>query len=511
MKNKVLCLLLIALATPVQTYTQSYPFWGDLKSGPFAVGFKNVETYDYSRQFRLRVNSQEPYLKAARPMQVSIWYPAEPESDATQMPFQEYVNLFASSVQRDRAVNPTDRMKAFIHLIINRTKELARKPTEEEVDELFKEKTAAYKNAPEKPGIFPVILISANSAYSRQVMCEYLASYGFVVATCAEPLDPIMRNMVQVDQPESNARDFEFLMSYIQSFPNARRTKPGLALWSSTSLGGLIFQLRNMYASAVLSMEGHETYVNGSEILQNSPYFDPLRMQVPYMRMAIPNKLKGRWATDKSILDSFKYAEQYNLTFHSLEHNDVGGAFALMLGLVPESKKGGYETICRFAVNFFKAYLKDDRESLRYLQKSPVAHGPQNDFLTFEYTAALPAILTKMEFFSLIRDGEKNDTALEILTEARKRNPELVLFEEWMFNRHGYGFLRAGKADKAVKIFELVVAAYPESANAYDSLGEAYAKNNQTELAIKAYKKSLQLDPANSNAEEMLKQLRANN
>ncbi len=73
----------------------------------------------------------------------------------------------------------------------------------------------------------------------------------------------------------------------------------------------------------------------------------------------------------------------------------------------------------------------------------------------------------------------------------------------------GYNFLRAGKADKAAKIFGLMVSANPESANAYDSLGEAYMKNQQTELAMKNYKKSLELNPENSNAAEMLKKLQA--
>jgi cytochrome c-type biogenesis protein CcmH/NrfG len=44
----------------------------------------------------------------------------------------------------------------------------------------------------------------------------------------------------------------------------------------------------------------------------------------------------------------------------------------------------------------------------------------------------------------------------------------------------------------------------------YDSLGEAYMKNGDKELAIENYEKSLKLDPGNANAVEMLKRLRAN-
>jgi len=52
------------------------------------------------------------------------------------------------------------------------------------------------------------------------------------------------------------------------------------------------------------------------------------------------------------------------------------------------------------------------------------------------------------------------------------------------------------------------VQEYPESGNVYDSLGEAYMKAGQKELAIQNYEKSLQLDPKNQNAVEMLKRLK---
>ena len=48
------------------------------------------------------------------------------------------------------------------------------------------------------------------------------------------------------------------------------------------------------------------------------------------------------------------------------------------------------------------------------------------------------------------------------------------------------------------------VKLYPKSSNVYDSLGEAYMKNGDKELAIENYKKSLELAPNNENAKQML-------
>lgn len=82
-------------------------------------------------------------------------------------------------------------------------------------------------------------------------------------------------------------------------------------------------------------------------------------------------------------------------------------------------------------------------------------------------------------------------------------------FGENELNNLGYILLETGKITEAIEIFKLNVEVYPESANVYDSLGEAYMKNGDSELAIKNYKKSLELDPGNQNAIKMLKKLKA--
>jgi len=81
---------------------------------------------------------------------------------------------------------------------------------------------------------------------------------------------------------------------------------------------------------------------------------------------------------------------------------------------------------------------------------------------------------------------------------------------ENIFNSIGYKFLREGKLQHAISVFELAVTIYPLSSNLYDSLGEAYMKSANKEMAIKNYEKSLTLDPDNDNAKEMLKRLRGN-
>jgi len=80
---------------------------------------------------------------------------------------------------------------------------------------------------------------------------------------------------------------------------------------------------------------------------------------------------------------------------------------------------------------------------------------------------------------------------------------------EGAINRAGYRLLRAGAIDEAIEVFSLNTGAFPESANAWDSLGEAHMERENREQAIESYRRSLELDPENDNARERLEALGA--
>ena len=56
-------------------------------------------------------------------------------------------------------------------------------------------------------------------------------------------------------------------------------------------------------------------------------------------------------------------------------------------------------------------------------------------------------------------------------------------------------------------MFKLYTENFPEDANAHDSLGEAYMLKGDNKRAIASYRRSLELDPDNQNAVEMLSKL----
>ena len=74
----------------------------------------------------------------------------------------------------------------------------------------------------------------------------------------------------------------------------------------------------------------------------------------------------------------------------------------------------------------------------------------------------------------------------------------------FLLNDAGYSLINEGDLEMAISLFKINVRLFPDDADVYDSLGEAYMKADNKELAVKNYKKSLELNPQNANAIEQI-------
>ncbi|HVE73207.1 MAG TPA: dienelactone hydrolase family protein [Thermoanaerobaculia bacterium] len=103
------------------------------------------------------------------------------------------------------------------------------------------------------------------------------------------------------------------------------------------------------------------------------------------------------------------------------------------------------------------------------------------------------------------------------LSEIAKTHPNAYVLQERTLNGLGYAFLAERKVAEAVAILEHVVKTRPESANAHDSLADAYEAADRKAEAIAASERALQLvdkvspqqrEGIRRSAEERLKRLR---
>ena len=116
---------------------------------------------------------------------------------------------------------------------------------------------------------------------------------------------------------------------------------------------------------------------------------------------------------------------------------------------------------------------------------------------------AFPTLSTKA---NLLRATGRTAEADTIMKQA------IAIANENELNLYGYNLMNAGQHDKAIEIFILNTKRFPNSANTFDSLGEAYATKGDKKNAIASFKKSLSMNPpanVRANSEKFLKQLGA--
>jgi tetratricopeptide (TPR) repeat protein len=116
---------------------------------------------------------------------------------------------------------------------------------------------------------------------------------------------------------------------------------------------------------------------------------------------------------------------------------------------------------------------------------------------------------TKLLSKTLASDIEDKgiEAAVKAFNDAKSGGPNTYYIDEGQINQLGYQFLRRGKTKEAIAVFEINAREFPNSSNVYDSLGEAYMNAGQKEMAIKNYRKSVELNPRNTNAVDIIKKL----
>lgn len=103
--------------------------------------------------------------------------------------------------------------------------------------------------------------------------------------------------------------------------------------------------------------------------------------------------------------------------------------------------------------------------------------------------------------------AEGVDTAVKRYRQIRKEEPDRYQFTQWVLNGLGYKLMQSGKLTEALALLRLNAEEYPDSANVYDSLGDACHRAGDKACALENYRKALEKNPGNKKAAEMVRKL----
>ncbi len=494
---------------------QVSPAWGDLRAGEYAVGFQAVNRYDYSRTYETKSRPEELARSGerARPMQIWIWYPAKKTGSDSYMSYKEYVYLSATE---EKGGAPTAEARAASRRIFTAHPVFQNVPPDR-MDQLFKMRTAASKNAAPHAGHFPLVVFGQGyffeSPLTHSILCEYLASHGYVVAAVPYQGYPLPQSFHDLVGLENETRDMEYVISFMHDFPNADHDRLGVIGFDYGGMAALLVQMRNTDVDAVVGIDTGIMFLHNSVLLKQSPSYKVTNLRVPLMLVTRTQAENGP-EEDLSLFEQAKYSERFLLRLKGMNHQDFtsfGMLLSTLLDAGDTSRRGKrmeYETTCRYVLNFLDAYVKRSGRVLSYIENRSDTEGLPEGFLTLERRRGVKAPPSEREFVELILK-EGSGRAAEVYGEVKRTDHGYVLFREEILNALGYRLIQEGRIKEAVEIFRLNAEAYPQSWNAYDSLGEAYMRAGEKEQAIKNYRKSLELNPQNTNAAEMLKKLTA--
>jgi len=399
--------------------------------------------------------------------------------------------------------------------------QLAQGLSEDELAELMERATAAVPDAFPRTGPFPLLILGQGLYYESPLthfsLCEYLAGHGYVVATC--PLLGTHGRLVSIDAAdlETEVRDLEYVLGRARSLPQVDSDRLGVIGYDLGGMAGLLLAMRNPDVDAFLSTDAGILYGHVSELPNRHPSYDEGRFVIPWMHMTQARFVRDARERDgQSLMDRKTFGDSYLALVESTSHGD----FTAYAGFGITRAVPGYwgprdgdgrpiheavQSLCR---DFFDACLRDDSKARDRLRQDPSNNwsGVVSE-LSFKQGEDAPPMKDDVVQMIVTLGSRSARSKIETL---RAAYPDSILFDEGRLNWLGYHFLYWwDRRDEAVEVFELIAEIFPGSANAFDSLGEAYAVLGQTERAIASYRRSLALDPNNANAERMLRQLDA--
>jgi tetratricopeptide (TPR) repeat protein len=386
------------------------------------------------------------------------------------------------------------------------------------------EKSTAFLNPTPLPGKFPVVVYASSyqaSSIENFALLEYLASNGFVVISSpSRGTDTKWLEGGTTKDMETQSSDVGFLLREIHKHQYIDGDRIALMGFSFGGISNVITAMKNKKIDALVSLDGTERY--NYPVLEKSPYFNLDRLNIPYVHFAqkdIPeavltsDELPASLNYEFQLYDSLKHSKSYSYKFHDLTHSYFSSFGVLFANRDDQQDKSdakimaSYQLLSEHVLQFLKATLGNDEYAKTFIENSPGENGFPEGLLSKKMKSPVETEFDYKDFNDLLFNQDYQGS-IPLYEEVLTKYPRLQL-EEGMLNTLGLRLsFNPSKAEQGISVLLLALHIYPESANLYDSLGEAYFYKKDFQNAISSYRKSLELNPGNQNAIDRLKQLK---
>ena len=366
---------------------QSAPaYWGDLRPGSHAVGYRLEYVRDPSRTAALPPRADSLPIpgprRGAEPERIlplRIWYPAVRVAGHAPMRYGDYLatrpESGAAPAIADSLRERTVGLVRFAARWYAAPTGAGRAPvsagdTAGLADRLLAMPAHARRGARPAPGSFPVVIFAGGASHSEDenvVLWEYLASHGYVVA--AFPSVGVGQTSLPASAPglEVQARDVEAVIGHLKSARYADRRRLAAMGFSVGGAAALMAAARNSWIDAVVGLDPSFIARHFAPMVRASPLFSPARVGVPVLEFH-----RADTTVTFALVDSLGSMVRHDVEFVGLDHIDFGSyasayraalrgqrvALSAMRDSALAAKAAAYVGMAVVTREFLDAYLK---------------------------------------------------------------------------------------------------------------------------------------------------------
>jgi dienelactone hydrolase len=490
--------------------------WPGLEPGPHAVGYTVRHEYDYSRTFRAKTDyfGERTTGEIARPIQITMWYPAAADPRAPRMRVSEYYEAVAT--ETDFAAPTPDQLRALLEsrrqmlLMEWRVPPDARQAAGRGVDSVLAEPAAAVRDAPPAPGAFPLILHMPGydgSPADHYPLFEYLASHGFVVAA----VPSLGRSSRNIDDErvslDVQARDLEYAYSVVRTLPFVDAGRVGTTGMSWGGMSNVLFASRNAYVDAVVTLDGAITMPEELKLIESVPGYTHRSFRAAYLQLLVSPEEATFRPKDLRFWNALRYSEAWSVQFNGVSHDDFSPGYRRLHDITEtDPRRVAYlEAFARaeleYTRRFFDAALKADesaRSSLAVLVRRMGL--PDSMVAAVESKRALKAPPSAEEFAAILRSRGAR-VAAAVFHQSRDVDPEIRLVTSPIVGPVFMEALNARRFAEALAICELWAEGMPHDAGPLFSMARTYRAMGDKERAIRTCERILAMVPEGRQAE----------